>query len=85
MYLMQIYDYKTGVCPTTIQQIQTECGLTRQQVRTAIKNLEKDNILIVVPTLELLKVSEVLGRSVRSPSTLSMSSSRNRKSIWEQA
>jgi len=47
MYLMQIYDYKTGVCPTTIQQIQVECGLTRQQVRTALKNLEKDNILTV--------------------------------------
>ena len=46
-YLLQIHDHKTGVCPTTIQQIESECGLTRQQVRTAIRRMKGMGILSV--------------------------------------
>mgnify|MGYP001188520524 CR=1 FL=1 len=47
MYLLQIYDHKTGVCPTTLQQIEIACGMTRQGVRTALKKLEKGNFLAI--------------------------------------
>lgn len=47
LFLLQIYDHKTGVCPTTLQGIEHECGMTRQQVRTALSHLQKAGLLSI--------------------------------------
>lgn len=55
LYLLQIFDHKTGICPCTIQSIERACGMSRQQVRTIINRLVKDKIITIETTAGAVK------------------------------
>ena len=46
MHLAMIANHETGVCPTTINNLSTACGLSRQQVRTLIDKYEESGLVI---------------------------------------
>lgn len=55
MYLCQIVDCNTGVCPTSIQGIERSCRMTRQEVRTFLEKSKRQDLLSVDTVAKAVK------------------------------